>query len=58
MPSYNRKCEGCGRVEGVVERMDDVEAKECECGGKMWRLIADHQPPRGGFTPIHHRRGT
>jgi putative FmdB family regulatory protein len=40
MPTYDYKCENCGRFE-KVQRITDEILKECpQCGGKVERLIS------------------
>lgn len=53
MPNYDRKCDRCGKEEEVRERMGATGAKQCACGGKMWRQIGQTQPPLGLPTPKH-----
>lgn len=41
MPTYEYKCEKCGNIFEVFQKITDDPVKTCpECGGKVYRLIS------------------
>ena len=41
MPTYNYKCEKCGKRSNVIQSIKDVPLIECDlCGGEVNRIIS------------------
>jgi len=42
MPIYEYKCNKCGKITEVFQRITDPPIKKCElCGGKLVKLISN-----------------
>lgn len=41
MPLYEYRCQSCGEVSEVLQRMDDAPLSECpRCGGALQKLVS------------------
>ena len=40
MPIYEYECEKCGKILEIMQKFSDAPLSECECHGKLKKLIS------------------